>query len=115
MHEMGIACQIIDIAQASIPKHLVHKKVEQINIKIGKLAAVVPESLRFCFDIAAGETNFAGTILNIEYVDVVAKCLDCGFRWTVEGPVFTCSQCKSGSLDVISGRELDIISIDIEE
>ena len=115
MHEMGIACQIIDIALASVPAHLADKKIQRINLKIGKLAAVVPESLRFCFEVAAGETNLAHAQLNIESVDVVAKCHNCGLQWTVDGPVFTCPKCKSGSLDVISGRELDIISIDIEE
>jgi hydrogenase nickel incorporation protein HypA/HybF len=114
MHEMGIAAQIIDIALASIPTEMANHKVERINLKIGKLAAVVPESLRFCFEIAAASTRLADAQLTIQSVDVVAQCRDCGLRWTVTGPVFICRRCESGSLEIISGQELDIVSIDIE-
>jgi hydrogenase nickel incorporation protein HypA/HybF len=33
----------------------------------------------------------------------------------VDDPVFTCEQCQSGAIDILSGRELDIASIEIEE
>ena len=47
MHEMGIALQIVEIATASVPSELAGVRIERVNLKIGKLAAVVPESLRF--------------------------------------------------------------------
>ena len=43
MHEMGIALQIVEIATASIPPSAGNVRVEKINLKIGKLAAVVPD------------------------------------------------------------------------
>jgi hydrogenase nickel incorporation protein HypA/HybF len=55
MHEMGIALQIIDIATASIPPDMRSARVERVNLKVGKLAAVVADSLRFCFDIVSIE------------------------------------------------------------
>jgi hydrogenase nickel incorporation protein HypA/HybF len=44
MHEMGIAMQIVEISTASIPADLMGAQVEKVNVKIGKLSAVVPES-----------------------------------------------------------------------
>jgi hypothetical protein len=46
---------------------------------------------------------------------VVARCKDCQTQWTVTEPVFTCKACQSGAIDMLSGRELDIKSIEIEE
>lgn len=115
MHEMGIAMEIIDIATASIPEDLKGVKVERVNVQVGKLSAIVPGSLSFCFDMAIKDTALEGAELNIEELPVVAKCNDCGITWTISEPVFTCDKCKSGSLDIISGRELDIKSIEIEE
>lgn len=115
MHEMGIALQIIDIATASIPPDLKDARIEKVNLKIGKLAAVVPESLRFCFDVAVKDTPLEGAGLFIEELPVVARCQDCDTRWTIDGPAFSCESCKSGNLDIISGRELDIESIEIAE
>jgi hydrogenase nickel incorporation protein HypA/HybF len=115
MHEMGIALEIIDIATASIPPEARFAKVERVNLKIGKLSAVVPDSLRFCFDIVSKETPLAGAELAIEETPVVARCKDCGARWTIAEAVFTCQTCESGSLEILSGRELDIVSIEIAQ
>ena len=115
MHEMGIALQIIDIATASIPPDMRSARVERVNLKIGKLAAVVADSLRFCFDIVSKDTVLAGAELAIEETPVVARCKDCGVRWTIAEPVFTCTACHSGALEILSGRELDIVSIEIAQ
>ncbi len=113
MHEMGIAIQIVEIATASIPVDLENVRVERVNLKVGRLAAVVPESLRFCFQIAAQDTPLRNAELNIVEVQVVATCKDCNNQWTITEPVFQCRHCNSSSVEVISGRELDISSIEI--
>jgi hydrogenase nickel incorporation protein HypA/HybF len=115
MHEMGIALQIIEIATASIPAQMGSAKVEKVNLKIGKLAAVVPDSLRFCFDIATRDTALAGAELAIEETPVAARCKECNTHWTIDEPAFTCPACGSGSLEVLSGRELDIVSIEVAQ
>lgn len=115
MHEMGIALQIIDIATASIPRETRAVKVERVNLKIGKLSAVVPDSLRFCFEIASRDTPLAGADLAIEETPVLARCKTCAERWTIDEPVFICRACGGGELEILSGRELDIVSIEIAE
>ena len=52
MHEMGIALQIVEIASAAIPEDRPGVPVEAVNVRLGKLSTVVPDSLRFCFDAA---------------------------------------------------------------
>ena len=115
MHEMGIAMQVVKIAADSIPEHIQDPRVEQVNLKIGKLSSVVPDSLRFCFEVITKNTPLEGAVLNIEVAPVVARCRDCGIEWTIEDAVFRCKECNSGSVEVISGRELDIISIEIAD
>ncbi len=110
---MGIAMQIIEIATESIPADAGNVRVEKINLKIGKLAAVVPDSLRFCFDIAVKDTLLEGAQLEIRELPVTARCRECDMQWTIESPAFVCDNCGSGSLEILSGRELDIESIEI--
>ena len=110
---MDIAMQIVEIAMASIPADLGNARIDRVNLKVGKLAAVVPESLRFCFKIAAQDTPLNKTDLNIEEIPVVARCTDCHVEWSVHEPVFRCQQCSGGSVEIVSGRELDIISIEV--
>ena len=112
---MGIALQVIEIAAASIPENLRRARVARVNLTVGKLSAVVSDSLRFCFNVAAKDTPLDGAELFIEEVDVVARCNDCDHQWTIDTPAFSCPRCKSGDITLVSGRELDIRSIEIED
>ena len=115
MHEMGIATEIVRIVIDSIPADMPNSKVARINLKVGKLAAVVPQSLLFCFDIAAKETAAEGAQLSIEEIAVSARCNACAQRWEVSEPVFQCPECAGTSVEMLTGRELDIESIELEE
>ena len=115
MHEMAIAAQIVEIAIASIPADLKNAQVERVNLKIGKLAAVVPDSLQFCFQIAVQDSPLRDADLNIEEIPLRVRCMDCNTEWTAHEPVFVCRKCNSGSIEMLSGRELDIISIEVVE
>jgi len=115
MHEMGIAMEIVDIAKASIPADMQGCKVRKVNLQVGKLSAIVADSLRFCFDLVIKDTPLEGAELAIAELPVVARCKDCQTEWTVTEAVFTCAECQSGNIDILSGRELDITSIEIED
>lgn len=112
---MGVAQQLANIALASIPTDIEAPRVERLNLRIGKLAAVVEDSLRFCFEIITQETPLEGASLIIEDVPVQARCKGCDHHWTVEGPVFTCPACREGAVEVLSGRELEIISLELAD
>ncbi|MFY9942746.1 MAG: hydrogenase maturation nickel metallochaperone HypA [Desulfobacterales bacterium] len=115
MHEMGLALQIVEIAKASLPAELAEARVQRVNLKVGKMAAVVPESLRFCFEVITRNTALEGAELCMQEVPVVARCRACGHEWTLSGPVFRCPACDSGNIEMLSGRELDIVSIEVEK
>jgi len=57
MHEMGIAQQLVTIALDAIPDDIENPRVEKMNLRIGKLAAVVAHSLSFCLEVIARETR----------------------------------------------------------
>jgi hydrogenase nickel incorporation protein HypA/HybF len=112
---MGIALQIVDIAKSAIPRELAGTPVEAVNLRVGKLTAVVPQSLRFCFEIVSRDTPLAGAKLNIDEVPIIAKCRDCGKETTITEANFFCSHCESGKLEILSGRELTIASIEMAD
>ncbi|RJQ72389.1 MAG: hydrogenase maturation nickel metallochaperone HypA [Desulfobacteraceae bacterium] len=115
MHEMGIAMEILRIVQDAIPADMIGARIRRINLKVGRMSAVVPESLRFCFTVAADKTNAAGAELAIEEIAVLLRCDDCTREWTVDAPDFVCPTCGRGEVKMLAGRELDIVSIEIAE
>ena len=101
MHEMGVALQIIEIAKNAVPPEMKRLPVSQIHLRIGQLSAIVVDSLKFCFEVAARETPLAGAELTVEEVPVTARCKECGHEWTIREAVFVCRRCRSGAVQVI--------------
>lgn len=115
MHEMGIAVRIVEIAISAIPPDVEDARIERINMRIGRLTAVEPESLRFCFNIASSDTPLAGALLDIEETPIVVQCGECAADTTISRPPFACSECGSGAVAVVSGRELEVVSIELAD
>ena len=115
MHEMGIAEKIVEIALASVPEDVKNPKIAKMNLSIGKFASVVEDSLRFCFAIIVKDTPLENTELIIKNVPVLVKCKKCSHEWEVDNPIFKCPECKGTDLDMLSGREIDIDSIELAD
>ncbi|MFP5211962.1 MAG: hydrogenase maturation nickel metallochaperone HypA [Acidobacteriota bacterium] len=113
MHELSIAQSLLEIVMEESERHKL-TKVNTIKLQIGEFASVVPESLTFCFEMVSQNTIAAGSVLEIETVPVVARCLKCDTNFEVENQVFICPQCGEPSLDLLSGRDLSIASIEGE-
>lgn len=121
MHEMGIALQIVETARSAIPAEMKTARVEAIHLKIGRLAAVVPESLNLCMEVVTKGTPMEGCSIHIEEIPVAACCRDCAYQWEAEETgdavetLHCCPSCRSRNLEIISGRELNLVSLDLEE
>ena len=114
MHELGIAESILDIARRSVPDGRA-SAVKNIRIRVGPFAGVVPDSLKFCFDALAGDTGMTNAALQIEQTALAASCRDCGDKSDVKKFVFLCPACGGGNLEIISGRELEVVEIEMED
>jgi len=115
MHELSIALSIIEIAKAALPAGRPGVRVESVNLEIGRLTAVVPETLRSCFAIASRDTALAGAALQIEEIAVVVACRDCRTESEQLGFPLACTACRSHSVDIVCGRELLVTSIAIAD
>jgi hydrogenase nickel incorporation protein HypA/HybF len=114
MHELGIARNILEIVQQSVP-HDRFPSVKWIRIRIGQLSGIVPDSLEFCFRALLSETDMQQADLIMEKVPTVSLCKDCGHQFTVEDFAFTCPSCNSVNLELLSGRELEIVDIELAD
>ena len=90
------------------------KKVTEISILVGEMTGVVPESLEFCFDSLSKGTKAQGAKLVLKHIPLVARCLNCGNETKIERYNFTCPNCKSLRMEIVSGRELRVESLEAE-
>ncbi len=113
MHEMSIAQSILDAVLEQGEAHRL-QRVKTIKLQIGAMAAVVPSSLTFCFDLLTKNTIASDAVLEIETAPVVARCPDCNLLFEVEDLIFLCPQCEKPAFEVVSGRDLLLMSIEGE-
>ena len=110
MHELGITQNIVAI----VAEHAKGAKVQRVLLEIGKLSAIMPDAIRFCFDICTQGTVLAGATLEILEIPGLGRCHQCGAEIALDKPFGICN-CGSVQLDLITGEELKIKEIEIEE
>jgi hydrogenase nickel incorporation protein HypA/HybF len=75
MHEAGLAQQVIDACTAELLAHG-GRVASCVGLRIGALAAVDPEALRFCFDALKKDTPLHSANLRIDWVDATQSFED---------------------------------------
>lgn len=110
MHELSIATEIISIVEKEIEKQKLHG-IKTIKLKIGALAGVDPEALRFGFEAASPGTRLDGTQLDIDWVTVKGQCRTCSREFPIDDYAFICPYCDSPDIEVTQGEELDIVHL----
>jgi hydrogenase nickel incorporation protein HypA/HybF len=114
MHELGIAQNIMDIVQQAVPADQAGA-VRAVRVRVGQLSGVVPESLDFCFSVLVNDTGMRQARLAIEQVPTISECRECAHRFPMEDLAFFCPACKSTSLNLISGKELEVVEIELAD
>jgi hydrogenase nickel incorporation protein HypA/HybF len=114
MHELGITSNVIAICAAKAAEQSGATRVTHVILEVGRLAAVMPEALRFCFDCCAMGTPVEGAALEIIEIAGRARCRDCGGEQTVT-QLFGQCPCGGVDLEVVAGEELRIRQIEVSE
>ncbi len=116
MHEMSIAQNIITILKDEKSKNEFKKPVKSITLITGRMNAVIPDSLKFCFDIIKKDIDFLqNSILEIKEEVIKIRCNSCNSEKEIEEPIFLCDNCNSSDIEILSGTDMYIESIDIED
>ena len=115
MHELSIMGNILDIVIEHAESNNA-KKVHKINLKIGVLSDIIPEWAQNYFDMLTKDTIAEESELVIEKVPIKIKCHSCENEFTLENKDmnFFCNKCESTDIEILSGRELQITSIEID-
>jgi hydrogenase nickel incorporation protein HypA/HybF len=108
MHEMAITQEIVEILRARAGG----KRVRRVVVEIGKLSAVLPDAVRFCFDLCVEGTPAEGAALEILEPPGLGRCRGCGGDVPLERPFGRCA-CGSTDLDWISGDELRVLEMEV--
>ncbi len=113
MHEFNIIENIFKIIEDIIKKEKINK-VDKVNLLIGEMLQIVPETLVFAFDSVKKGTKYENSTLNIEIKPILGKCNICKSNIELSKDQFICPECNNNDFEIISGKELIIKSIEGE-
>jgi hydrogenase nickel incorporation protein HypA/HybF len=109
MHELGLTQEIV----AVVEERSGGARVRRVILEIGKLSAVLPDAVRFCFELCAAGTALEGAALEIIETPGRARCRACSAEIMLERPFGRCA-CGGSDLEWLSGEELKIRAMEVD-
>ncbi len=110
MHELSITRNIVAI----VAEHASGRRVTRVRLLLGELSAVMPDAIRFCFDLCIADTPLAGARLEIDQIEGRGRCTACGQETALHMPAGRCPACGLGALLIIAGQDMKIQEFEFE-
>ncbi len=113
MHELSITQSILSIAleQANAVQA---NKITKINLTIGELSGIVDECVEFYFELLSKDTIAAGASLCFDRPPTRVRCRNCDTIFSPDNLDWACPNCQEQQIEIISGRECYVSSIEVE-
>ena len=107
---MALTESVVDL----VGRRTAGRRVLVVRLQVGALSGVLPDAMRFCFDLATAGTPLEGARLEVEEVPGRLRCRTCGEESPCPDLVRLCP-CGSADVEVVGGEDLRVASVDVEE
>ena len=115
MHELAIVDALIEEVRKEVERAGAKGRVMRLDLTIGRLSGVNPDSFRFAFEMLSPGTVAEAARLAIVEPGAVCRCLACGTTTGIEQLVAQCPRCQSDEITIEGGQDLLLQSIELEE
>jgi hydrogenase nickel incorporation protein HypA/HybF len=106
VHELAITQSVVD----AVTERTGTARVATVRVRVGRLAGVVPDAMRFCFELVTSGTALDGAVLEIDQPEGRGRCRTCGAGFVLADLILLCA-CGSADVEVVAGRELAVASV----
>src|SRR5271169_107249 len=115
MHELSIAMSIVEMAQEEAERRG-GVQVTAVHLQLGLLTGVVKEALLSSYEMACIATPLEGSQLLIEEIPVEAYCPRCAAARPIRSiQWFCCPECGTPTSEVLRGKEMEVVALEIDE
>jgi hydrogenase nickel incorporation protein HypA/HybF len=113
VHEASITESLLSLALEKAQEAKA-AKITRINLVVGELSGIVPDCVRFYFDVLKKDTPADSAVLSFETRPTRIRCRKCNKEFNPVNEDWACPDCHEISMEIISGRECYMESIEVE-
>ena len=110
VHEFSIAQALAEQVRRHAPQGT---RVRAVNIRVGALRGLEPESLRMCWHAVTIGTSIANSELVVDQRPWSIRCPTCQRTWDSPVPFVSCT-CGEAQTLPQGGDELDLVSLTVD-
>lgn len=114
MHEIGIASSILETIDAEARRRP-DSQIVAVGLRVGELSNIDRDALLFAFDALTRHSQWQNLKIEIEWCARRQRCMACREEFSVEEYQLDCPKCGTNATTCISGTELDIAYLEVEE
>ena len=114
MHEVTIAQELLGLIMQVARDHGADR-VTSATVEIGELSSVQPRALDFAFEVVRAGTLAGECRLKVQTAPLVVRCARCEQEGRARREQLCCPGCGAAPVEVVSGRELRLVAIDVED
>lgn len=111
MHELSVCGSVMSIVR----KHAAGREVRTVNIRIGAMRQIVPDTLVYCWSLVTESSELEATELRVERIPAKIRCTGCGREQVLDAPAMACDSCPGCTVDLVEGDEFLITSLELAE
>ena len=115
MHELSIAMSIVDMAQEESSRRG-GVPIRAVYLQLGQLSGIVKDALFASYEMACEHTALEGSRLIVEEVTVLVFCHQCNAKKPLHSlQSFCCAECGTLTGDVVQGKEIFVVGLEVDE
>lgn len=105
MHEVSLMQELLKVVEGAAEEQG-GREVTKIHLKIGEMAGVNVESLRFAFEVLSRGTVAEDALLEFENIPLKMRCRSCNLEFSPVEFTFRCTACSGTDIEILAGREM---------
>lgn len=110
MHEVALSTQLAQVVSRAAGG----RAVTAVNIRVGALRQVVPETLSYAWGFVTKNGPLEGSVLNVDWVPATIRC-ERGHERTLNATEYLdvrCRECDAAT-QVVAGEEFAVVDIEV--
>jgi hydrogenase nickel incorporation protein HypA/HybF len=115
MHELSIVSSVLDQLEELKKQQPEGTRFSKVGLRVGELAGVDVDCLRFGFECVVKDTDWAHLALEIEQIERRQRCPGCKEEFRAENWATECPKCGEAATITIAGEELQIAYVEVDE